>query len=199
MFTGIIECMGTVVSLSDEGTNRTFIVESALSHELKVDQSVCHNGACLTVTAVEGNRHTVTAILETLQKTNLGQLRPGHLVNLERSMTAGGRFDGHIVQGHVDQTATCVLAEDVQGSWKYAFQYDPSLGNLTVPKGSICVNGVSLTVVDSAPDFFSVAIIPYTFEHTTFRYMKSGDVVNLEFDILGKYLQRMLAAWKPHL
>lgn len=192
MFTGIIEALGQVTAIQKEQSNVIFEIESPISNELKIDQSITHNGACLTVTAVEGNKHSVTAIAETLQKTNLGSLTVGSLVNLERCMQLNGRFDGHIVQGHVDQTATCVSVEEEAGSWRYTFQYESKNGNFTVEKGSVCINGVSLTVVDSKDDAFSVAIIPYTYEHTNFKTLKAGDQINLEFDIIGKYLQKLL-------
>ncbi|WP_247231740.1 riboflavin synthase [Telluribacter sp. SYSU D00476] len=192
MFTGIIETVGEVVDLQAEGTNLTFKLRSALAPELKVDQSLSHNGVCLTVTAIEEDTYYVTAVDETLKKTNLGQLKTGSKVNLERCMSANGRFDGHIVQGHVDQTAVCTRVQELDGSWLYDFSYDPALGNITVEKGSICINGVSLTVFNSQTDSFRVTIIPYTYEHTNFHQLQEGDVVNLEFDILGKYIQRIM-------
>ena len=192
MFTGIIEAVGRVTAIKKEQSNVIFEIESAISSELKIDQSITHNGACLTVTAVSENVHSVTAIAETLDKTNLGKLNVGDLVNLERCMQLNGRFDGHIVQGHVDQTATCIDVKDEEGSWRYTFQYQSDSGNFTVEKGSVCINGVSLTVVDSKDDAFSVAIIPYTYEHTNFKTLKKGDMINLEFDIIGKYLQKLL-------
>ena len=195
MFTGIIENLATVVGREAEGTNLTFRLRSTLAPELKVDQSVSHNGVCLTVTGIEGDTYTVTAVDETLQKTNLSQLQPGSLVNLERCMPANGRFDGHIVQGHVDQVGTCSQVQEVDGSWLYDFSYDSSRGNITVEKGSICINGVSLTVFNSQPDAFRVTIIPYTYEHTNFHQLRAGDNVNLEFDILGKYIQRILKGY----
>ncbi len=192
MFTGIIESLGTVKSLTKENTNLHLEIESALSTELKIDQSVSHNGICLTVTELHGHSYEVTAIEETLQKTNLGMLKVGDKVNLERSMLMNGRLDGHIVQGHVDQIGTCSSVEDKDGSWFFGFEYDPKLGNVTVEKGSICINGVSLTVVGAAEGRFSVAIIPYTYEHTGFHQLKKGHQVNLEFDVIGKYVQRIL-------
>lgn len=196
MFTGIIEQLGRIQAFTANGTNKTFWIEAALGNELKIDQSVAHNGVCLTVVALEetesGIRYAVTAIEETLQKTNLGQWSIGTLVNLERCMPAHGRFDGHIVQGHVDQTGILIGLEDKDGSWLLTVQYDASKGNITVEKGSICLNGISLTVVDSREDQFSVAIIPYTWEHTNLHTLSVGDVVNLEFDILGKYMQKIL-------
>jgi riboflavin synthase len=190
MFSGIIEALGTVVALKDEGTNRHFTIVSPFTEELRIDQSVAHNGVCLTVVAIDGDRYTVTAVDETLRRTNLGAWKVGDQVNLERCLRLGDRLDGHMVQGHVDTTAECVLAEDLNGSWKYGFRYAHSPEHLTVSKGSISVNGVSLTVVDSAPGYFSVAIIPYTYEHTQFHLLHAGDRVNLEFDIVGKYIAR---------
>jgi riboflavin synthase len=192
MFTGIVETMGEVVDLERKGTNRDFSIRSTLSHELKIDQSLSHNGVCLTVVKVEEETHWVTAVDETLSKSNLGLLRKGDKLNLERSMLANGRFDGHIVQGHVDQVAVVSAIEDLSGSWLFGFEYDPADGQVTVEKGSVCVNGVSLTCFNARDSGFSVAIIPYTFEHTTFGLMKVGDTVNLEFDIIGKYVQRLL-------
>lgn len=192
MFTGIIETLGRVVSLKKEGTNTHFKIASSLSHELKADQSVSHNGVCLTVVRVEDGFHWVVAIQETLQKSNLGTLRENDKVNIERCMLNNGRFDGHIVQGHVDQTARVNSIKDVGGSWLYDFEYDAFLGNVTVEKGSISIDGVSLTCFNSTESGFTVAIIPYTYEHTTFHQLKKGDVVNLEFDIIGKYVKRLL-------
>lgn len=193
MFTGIIESLGTITKIEQEETNVHYYIESNLGPELKVDQSVSHDGICLTVVEIKGNVHKVTAIDETLQKTNLSQLKTGHTVNLERCTPANGRFDGHIVQGHVDQTAICITKENKQGSWLFTFQYDPSLQNITVEKGSITVNGISLTVFDSQPDMFSVAIIPYTIEHTNLKHINVGSMVNLEFDIVGKYISKIMA------
>lgn len=193
MFTGIIETLGTVQNIQREGDNIHFTIASNISSELKIDQSVAHNGVCLTVVALHENTHTVTAIDETLQKTNLGNLQVGAKVNLERCMQMNARLDGHIVQGHVDQTATCVLVKELDGSWEYRFKYDASRGNVTVEKGSICVNGISLTVVNSADDEFSVFIIPYTHEHTNLQDVKIDDIVNLEFDIIGKYVARLMS------
>ena len=193
MFTGIIETLGTVSHLRQEAGNLHITVASTLSDELKIDQSVSHNGVCLTVVALSPGEHTVTAIAETLQKSNLGALQVGSLVNLERCTKVGDRLDGHIVQGHVDQTAQCVSIDDQQGSWLYTFRFDRSQGNITVEKGSITVNGISLTVVDSQADRFSVAIIPYTFEHTNLNQVNVGDTVNLEFDVIGKYVARIMA------
>lgn len=193
MFTGIIETTGEVIQGTPAGTNLTFQVRSSLAPHLKVDQSLSHNGVCLTVTALEGETYYVTAVEETLLKTNLGQLAPGSVVNLERCMPADGRFDGHIVQGHVDQTGVCTHVQEREGSWLYDFTFDGSLGNILVEKGSICINGVSLTVFNAEPDSFRVTIIPYTYEHTNFHALRAGDTVNLEFDILGKYMQRILS------
>jgi riboflavin synthase len=194
MFTGIVEAFGKVVSLDPENDNLHITLECAFTHELKIDQSLSHNGACLTVTSINNNQYTVTAIAETLRKTNLGLLAVNDLVNLERSMQMNGRVDGHLVQGHVDTVALCVAKEDQNGSWLFRFVYDTETGFITVGKGSICVNGVSLTVVDSAEGEFSVAIIPYTYEHTNFATIKKGTVVNIEFDIIGKYVAKYLSA-----
>lgn len=192
MFTGIIETLGTVEAVRKEQDNVHFTVASEIGRELKIDQSVSHNGVCLTVVALDADTHTVTAIQETLDKTNLGNLEVGSRVNLERCMQMNGRLDGHIVQGHVDQTAVCVKKEELEGSWEYRFKYDASGGNVTVEKGSICVNGISLTVVNSSADEFSVFIIPYTHEHTNLNSVEVGSTVNLEFDIIGKYVARLL-------
>jgi riboflavin synthase len=192
MFTGIIETTGKVTELRHDQGNLHITVESAIAGELKIDQSVAHNGVCLTVIALTDGRHTVTAIAETLSKTNLGKLKPGDLVNLERCMQLNDRLDGHIVQGHVDQTAICTGFRELDGSWEYTFEYDAAQGNVTVEKGSVCVNGISLTVVNSKANSFSVAIIPYTFEHTNLQQVRQGSVVNLEFDIIGKYVARLM-------
>jgi riboflavin synthase len=192
MFTGIIEQLGTVVDLQTQDTNLHLIVKSAFASELKIDQSVAHNGICLTVVDIKNDTYKVTAIDETLNKTNLGNIKLGDSVNLERCMMMNSRLDGHIVQGHVDQTAICTNIENQQGSWIFTFSYDTKQGNVTVEKGSICVNGVSLTVVNSDNGSFSVAIIPYTYEHTNFSEFKIGTKVNLEFDIIGKYVKRLL-------
>jgi riboflavin synthase len=192
MFTGIIETLGTVKDVVRELDNIHITITSGLSNELKIDQSVAHNGVCLTVVRLDENAHTVTAIQETLDKTNLQHLQVGSPVNLERCMQMNGRLDGHIVQGHVDQVATCIKREELEGSWEYRFQYDATAGNVTVEKGSICVNGISLTVVNSVADQFSVFIIPYTYEHTNLHNVHVGDTVNLEFDIIGKYVARLL-------
>ncbi|CAD5279642.1 MULTISPECIES: riboflavin synthase [unclassified Imperialibacter] len=195
MFTGIVETTGKVEKIEKSGTNYTFTIESAISAELKIDQSVSHNGVCLTVVGVDGGAHQVTAIHETMEKTSLGLLGEGDLVNLERCMLANGRFDGHIVQGHVDQVGVCISRTEEDGSWLFDFKYDDALGNVTVEKGSICVNGVSLTCFNSRKGEFRVAIIPYTFEHTNFKNISKGTNVNLEFDILGKYIQRILKGY----
>jgi len=191
MFTGIIETIGRVSNLKRDQDNLEIIIESDLSNELKIDQSVAHNGVCLTVVAVTEGTHTVTAISETLNKSNLGKLKEGDLLNLERCMQMNGRLDGHIVQGHVDQTGICTEVIEKNGSWEYTISYDAAIGNVTVEKGSICVNGISLTVINSKENSFSVAIIPYTFEHTNMKSLKIGDTVNLEFDIIGKYVARL--------
>ncbi|TYZ08395.1 riboflavin synthase [Hymenobacter lutimineralis] len=194
MFTGIIETLGTITAVRREETNIHFTVESSFAQELKIDQSVAHDGVCLTVVAVDGmaGTHVVTAIDETLQKTNLSQWEPGRRVNLERCLAANGRFDGHIVQGHVDLTAECESVEDQHGSWVFRFRHEPGPSRVTVEKGSICVNGTSLTCFNSTDDGFSVAIIPYTYEHTTFQDLRPGHRVNLEFDIVGKYVAKLL-------
>jgi riboflavin synthase len=192
MFTGIVEGVARVEHIKTEGTNKHFVFSSAISNELKVDQSLSHNGVCLTITRIQGNSHEVTAVHETLLKSNLGALKTGDIVNLERCMVANGRFDGHIVQGHVDQIGTVQSIVDQNGSWLFTFAYDPALGNVTVEKGSIAVNGVSLTCFDSKEGSFSVAIIPYTFEHTNFKTLAQRDSVNLEFDIIGKYVKRIM-------
>lgn len=192
MFTGIIETLGTVTNLFAEQGNLHLTIGSDLAHELKIDQSVAHNGICLTVVHIADGLHTVTAINETLNKTNLGHLQIGDMVNLERCMQMNGRLDGHIVQGHVDQTAICTVYKELEGSWEYTFQYDPAPRNVTVEKGSVCINGVSLTVVNSSENSFSVAIIPYTYEHTNLQQVKEGSIVNLEFDVIGKYVARLM-------
>ena len=191
MFTGIIEELGEVTALKTSGTNLDISIRAEFTPELKVDQSVAHNGVCLTVVDITASEYTVTAIEETLKKTNLGALQQGDRVNLERGMQLGARLDGHIVQGHVDQTAVCSEIERLEGSTYFRFRYDAGLQNITIEKGSITVNGVSLTVVDSLVDGFSVAIIPYTLEHTTFKDLQVGDTVNLEFDVIGKYVKRL--------
>jgi len=191
MFTGIVETLATVTNIEQEAGNVHFTIKSPITSELKIDQSVAHNGVCLTVVAIEGDEYMVTAIRETLEKTDLSSWKIGAKVNLERCMQMNGRLDGHIVQGHVDTTGTCTAIEDQDGSWKFTFSY--SSPYVTVEKGSICVNGTSLTVVDSKAQEFSVCIIPYTFEHTVFHQLKIGDTVNLEFDILGKYVAKLMA------
>lgn len=193
MFTGIIETIGTVTRTETDLGNIHFFIQSTISKELKIDQSVAHNGVCLTVVDIQDNVHKVTAIQETLIKSNLGDLKAGDLINLERCTPTNGRFDGHIVQGHVDQTAICVAKEEQQGSWLFTFAYQPDLQNITVEKGSITVNGISLTVVNSQADRFSVAIIPYTITHTNLQHVNVGETVNLEFDIVGKYVSRIMA------
>lgn len=193
MFTGIIEATGIIRAVRRNGSNVDFDIAAPFLSELKIDQSVAHNGACLTVVKISADSYTVTAIDETLKKTMLGEWAVGSEVNLERCMVLGGRLDGHIVQGHVDLVGTCVSVQDENGSWLFAFEYDAKSGHVTVPKGSICVNGVSLTVVDSSPGKFSVAIIPYTYEHTSFKHLVAGSTVNLEFDVIGKYIAAIMA------
>lgn len=196
MFTGIIETKAVLKSCTEEGTNKHFWFECPLTSELKIDQSVAHNGVCLTVVAINGNQYQVTAILETLQRTALSDLQVNDEVNLERCMVAGGRLDGHIVQGHVDTTATCTEIIDLNGSTEFVFHYQQEPTYITVEKGSITVNGVSLTVVRSEPGLFSVHIIPFTLEHTGFGRLKKGDRVNLEFDVIGKYVARMMKGYQ---
>lgn len=191
MFTGIIEDLGIVEALEQENTNLHLTIKSKLASELKIDQSVSHNGVCLTVIDLSASSYTVTAIKETLDKTNLNSLKVGDRVNLERGLKLGDRLDGHMVQGHVDQVGTCINVEAQNGSWIYTFEYNPKLGNITIEKGSVTVNGVSLTVVNSKDNGFSVAIIPYTYEHTNFHTFEEGTVVNLEFDVIGKYVSRL--------
>lgn len=193
MFCGIVEEAATVVKAEKDQENLHITMECSFAQDLAIDQSVAHNGVCLTVVSKQANTYTVTAIQETLLKSNLGLLQPGDKVNLERSMIMNGRIDGHIVQGHVDQTAVCTDVKEADGSWYFTFSYDDSKGNLTVEKGSVTVNGVSLTVVNSQKDSFQVAIIPYTYEHTNFHQIKPGTVVNLEFDIIGKYIAKILS------
>lgn len=192
MFTGIIEDLGVLVQLEGDNTNKHFTFSCNFTNELKIDQSLAHNGVCLTVVQIKGNEYKVTAIKETLEKTNLNNLKINDSVNLERCMPANGRFDGHIVQGHVDTVAKCINSEDLNGSYKFTFEHPTNKNYITVEKGSITINGVSLTVVDSTKNTFSVCIIPYTFNHTNFKTLKIGDTVNLEFDIVGKYLQKMM-------
>lgn len=193
MFTGIIEQLGRFTRIEQEGTNIHFTVKAGFTHELKIDQSVAHNGVCLTVVAIQGDEYVVTAIDETLKKTNLGSVQVNDVVNLERCMPANGRFDGHIVQGHVDDTATCTGVTDENGSWLFSFRLNRAEGQrYIVNKGSVCINGISLTVVNCENDVFSVAIIPYTFEHTNLHAVKAGSTVNIEYDIVGKYIAKML-------
>ena len=191
MFTGIIEGFGKVIELKSDQENLHITLESKLTRELKIDQSLAHNGVCLTVVDIKGNQYVVTAVQETLLKSNLGDLKLGDFINLERAMKINGRLDGHIVQGHVDQTGKCIGVESKDGSWIYKFDYASDLGNITIEKGSITINGVSLTVINSGINTFSVAIIPYTYEHTNFNFIKVGDIVNLEFDMIGKYIKKI--------
>ena len=191
MFTGIIETLGIIKDLNWENDNLHITISSAITNELKIDQSVAHNGVCLTVVAINNDEYTVTAIRETILKTNLGEWHSGDLINLERAMKLGDRLDGHIVQGHVDQVGICKSIEEANGSWYFTFEYDKNLNNITIEKGSITVNGVSLTVVNSKETEFSVAIIPYTYEHTNFKNFKIGTKINLEFDVVGKYVARL--------
>ena len=191
MFTGIIETLGIIKDLKKEGENLHITINSSITNELKIDQSVAHNGVCLTVVAIENDNYTVTAIKETIDKTNLGEWKLDDVVNLERAMKLGDRLDGHIVQGHVDQTGICKAIEEANGSWYFTFEYNKDLNNLTIEKGSITVNGVSLTVVNSKTNEFSVAIIPYTYEHTNFKNFKVGTKINLEFDVIGKYVTKL--------
>jgi riboflavin synthase len=193
MFTGIIETLGTIQEIKKENSNLHITINSSITAELKIDQSVAHNGVCLTVVALTDNSYSVTAIDETIKKTNLVNWKIGDLVNLERAMKLGDRLDGHIVQGHVDQIGTCTTAAETNGSWLYTFEYDENLHNITIEKGSITVNGVSLTVVNSKKNEFSVAIIPYTYEHTNFKNFEVGTKINLEFDVIGKYVSRLYA------
>ena len=196
MFTGIIETLGIIKDLKKDNSNLTITVSSGITHELKIDQSVAHNGVCLTVIAINNGEYTVTAIKETIEKTNLADWKVGDLLNLERAMKLGDRLDGHIVQGHVDQTGICKSIEEANGSWYFTFEYGSNLNNITIEKGSITVNGVSLTVVNSKEKEFSVAIIPYTFEHTNFKNVKIGTTINLEFDVVGKYIARLYSLRK---
>ncbi len=191
MFTGIIETLGIIKDLRKEDENLHITVSSSITNELKIDQSLAHNGVCLTVVGIENDNYTVTAIQETINKTNVGDWKPNDIVNLERAMKLGDRLDGHIVQGHVDQIGICKSIEETDGSWLFTFEYDTSLNNITIEKGSITVNGVSLTVVDSKTNKFSVAIIPYTYEHTNFKKFKIGSKINLEFDVIGKYVAKL--------
>ena len=191
MFTGIIETLGIIKDLKKDNKNLNITVFSSITHELKIDQSVAHNGVCLTVIAINNGEYTVTAIKETIEKTNLADWKVGDLLNLERAMKLGDRLDGHIVQGHVDQTGICKSIEEANGSWYFTFEYDSNFNNITIEKGSITINGVSLTVVNSKEKEFSVAIIPYTFEHTNFKNVQIGTTINLEFDVVGKYISRL--------
>ena len=191
MFTGIIETLGIVQEIKKDKDNIHLTIDSSITNELQIDQSVAHNGICLTVVAINNSLYTVTAIGETIKKTNISYWKTGDQINLERAMKLGDRLDGHIVQGHVDQIGTCIAADEANGSWHYTFEYDESLHNITIEKGSITVNGVSLTVVNSKKNEFSVAIIPYTFEHTNFKNFEVGTKVNLEFDVIGKYVSRL--------
>lgn len=196
MFTGIIETLGIIKYIQKEGDNLHITIASSITNELKIDQSVAHNGVCLTVVAISGDEYTVTAIKETILKTNLAEWKVGNIVNLERAMKLGDRLDGHIVQGHVDQTGECISIEEANGSWYFTFKYDRKLNNITIEKGSITINGVSLTVLNSKEDEFSVAIIPYTFEHTNFKDFTIGTKINLEFDVIGKYVSRLTTLYK---
>ena len=191
MFTGIIETLGTIQEVKKDNENLHITIESTITSQLKIDQSVAHNGVCLTVIAIKNDTYTVTAIQETVLKTNVGTWKTSDIINLERAMKLGDRLDGHIVQGHVDQIAVCKNIEETNGSWSFTFEYDPKLNNITIEKGSITVNGVSLTVVNSKNNEFSVAIIPYTYQHTNFHNFKTGTQVNLEFDVIGKYVARL--------
>jgi riboflavin synthase len=196
MFTGIIETLGIIKEIEKDQENLHLTIESEITHELKIDQSVAHNGICLTVIKIENKKYIVTAIKETIDKTSIGTWKVGDVLNIERAMKLGDRLDGHIVQGHVDQTGTCTNITEANGSWVFTFKYDPALSNITIEKGSITVNGTSLTVVNSEKNSFSVAIIPYTYEHTNFHTYKVGTNVNLEFDVIGKYVARLTALGK---
>ncbi len=196
MFTGIVEAVGVVKKVERDRSNMILTVASPISKELKIDQSVSHNGACLTVVACDEQTHRMVLIDETLQKTNFGLIKEGDEVNLERCLTFNGRLDGHMVQGHVDLTGTCTEVLDQNGSWKYTVEYDVNSGFVTVPKGSVCLNGISLTVVDSKPGLLSVAIIPYTFEHTNMKHVRTGSKINIEFDIIGKYIAQYASVYK---
>lgn len=196
MFTGIIETTGTVAAVETNGTNRSFWVNSTLSTHLKIDQSLSHNGVCLTVEAVTEQQYKVTAIAETLLKTNLSQLTVGNVMNLERCMQMNGRLDGHIVQGHVDTTATCIAARTLNGSWEFDFEIDAQFAALIIEKGSITLNGISLTIFNVTLNGFTVAIIPYTYEHTNMNQLRKGDIVNIEFDVIGKYVNRLQSLQK---
>ncbi len=191
MFTGIVEATGLIKEMTRQGTNASFWIESPISQELKVDQSVSHSGVCLTVEAVNGNQHKVTAIEETLKKTNLNSWKKGTVVNLERCLKMDGRLDGHIVQGHVDATAICIDKQTKEGSWEYLFQFPEQFAAWVIEKGSVCINGISLTAFDAGVNTFKVAIIPYTYNHTNMNQVEKGSVVNIEFDVIGKYITRM--------
>jgi riboflavin synthase len=190
MFTGIIEAVGSVLSVQNEGSNKQFWITSPLSTGLKPDQSIAHNGICLTVEEISNNAHRVTAVQETLQKTSIGAWKAGDTINLEQCLTLNSRLDGHIVQGHVDTAATCIEKEPLNGSWKYRFRFPEQFAPLIIEKGSICVNGISLTAFEVTPNSFAVAIVPYTFEHTNMCYLEKEDTVNIEFDMVGKYVVR---------
>ena len=192
MFTGIIETLGRVEKIEKDRENINLTIQTNITDELKIDQSIAHNGVCLTVVAISGKNYVVTAIKETLDKTNLGHLSENDLLNIERAMKLGDRLDGHIVQGHVDQTAICTNVKNTSGSWFFTFEYDAKENNITIEKGSITINGISLTVVNSGENIFSVAIIPYTYEHTNYKNLKIGSIVNLEFDVIGKYVKRLM-------
>ncbi|SHI78433.1 riboflavin synthase [Flavobacterium haoranii] len=191
MFTGIIETLGTIKKIVKDQENLIITIQSNITNELKIDQSVAHNGICLTVVEIKEDNYSVVAIKETILKTNIGEWQVGDIVNLERAMKLGDRLDGHIVQGHVDQTGKCIAIENSNGSWYFTFEYDETLSNITIEKGSITINGTSLTVVNSKKNEFSVAIIPYTYENTNFHSFKIGTIVNLEFDVVGKYVKRL--------
>lgn len=193
MFTGIIENTGIIEQVTDTGSNKTFWISSSLASQLKVDQSLSHNGVCLTVEETNKDMHRVTAVDETLSKTNLGKWHKGYIVNLERCMPLNGRFDGHIVQGHIDTTAVCIEIADKNGSWVYSFDFGEAFSSLIIEKGSITLNGISLTLYNTGKHSFSVAIIPYTYENTNLKFLKKGDTVNIEFDVVGKYVNRILS------
>ncbi|PZF70843.1 riboflavin synthase [Taibaiella soli] len=190
MFTGIVETLGTIARIEKQGSNVDFWVNTTITNELKIDQSVAHNGVCLTVVAIDGDTYKVTAVAETLEKTNLGQWQGGRKVNIERSLRVGDRLDGHFVQGHVDATATCVEKQTLDGSWLFRFRFPKEFASLIIEKGSVCINGTSLTVFNVGKDEFTVTIIPYTYDHTNFHELEEGHLVNIEFDVLGKYLLR---------
>ena len=191
MFTGIVEATGTVLSVEKDNTNTVFWIGSSISHELKIDQSVSHSGVCLTVDALRDGAHRVTAVAETLSKTNLGNWKVGSLINIERCMQMNGRIDGHIVQGHVDATAICIEKKDLHGSWEYRFQFDEQFAALMIEKGSVCVNGISLTAYNVGRNEFTVSIIPYTYEHTNIKQVETNSIVNIEWDMIGKYINRI--------